>query len=110
MDFEDVRTIAFELPNVEEGLSYGAPALKIDGKHLFARWREDLDAVVLKTTFEEREELMATAPEVYFITDHYLNYEYILVSLKAVTRSALSDMVRRSYALTSVASKARKRK
>ena len=97
--YETVREIALGLPNVEDGLSYGAPALKVGGKKLFVRWREDLDAVVLKTTFDEREDLMAADPDVYFITDHYLNYEYVLVNLKTVSREALSDMIRRSYTL-----------
>ena len=80
--YETVREIALALPNVEDGLSYGDAALKVGGKHLFVRWREDLDAIVLKTTFEEREDLMAADPKVYFITDHYLKYEYVLVTLR----------------------------
>lgn len=101
IDYETVREIALALPNVEDGLSYGVPALKVGGKHLFVRLREELDAIVIKTTFEEREELMATDPNVYFITDHYLNYEYVLVNLKNVSRDALSDLIRRSYTLAS---------
>ena len=100
IEFETVRQIAHELPNVEDGMSYAAPALKIDGKHLFIRLREDLNAIVVKTTFEEREELMAADPDTYFITDHYLNYEYVLVSLGHVGEDALHDLIRRSYNLT----------
>lgn len=97
--FETVRQIALALPNVEDGLSYGAPALKIGGKHLFVRLREDLNAIVVKTTFEERDELMAADPAVYFITDHYLNYEWVLVGLEHVALDALSEMIRRAYSL-----------
>jgi hypothetical protein len=107
ISYETVRRIALALPNVEDGLSYGAPALKVSGKQLFVRLREELDAVVLRTTFEEREELMATDPTVYFITDHYLNYEYVLVNLKNVSLDALTDMIRRSYNLA-VAGKSKK--
>ena len=64
--YETVREIALALPNVEDGLSYGAPALKVGGKELFVRWREELDAIVLKTTFDEREDLMAADPDVYY--------------------------------------------
>src|SRR5436190_17711703 len=99
VNYETVREIALALPKVEDGLSYGAPALKVNGKHLFVRLRDELDAIVLKTTFDEREELMATDPDVYFITDHYLNYEYVLVNLKNVSLDALTDMIRRSYIL-----------
>ncbi len=99
INYETVRQIARALPNVEDGRSYGAPALKV-GKTMFVRLREDINAVVLKTTFEEREELMAADPDVYYITDHYLNYEYVLVSLELVTQEALEDMIRRSYNIT----------
>jgi len=98
MTWEDVRDIGLTLPGAEEGTSYGAPALKAR-KQLVARWRDDLNAVVLRTTFEEREGLMADDPKVYFITDHYLNYEYVLVNLAAVGREALNAMILRSYQL-----------
>ena len=97
--YEIVREIALALPNVEDGLSYGAPALKIGGKHLFVRLREDLNAIVAKTTFEERDELITEAPSVFFITEHYLNYEYVLVNLAIVSHDALTDIIRRAYKL-----------
>ena len=97
--WEDVREIALRLAGVEDGLSYGAPALKVGGKHLIVRWREDLNAIVVKTTFDEREGLMAEEPDVYFITDHYLNYEWVLVNLATVTRDALEAMITRAHLL-----------
>ena len=96
--YETVREMALALPNVEEGTSYGTPALKVRGK-LFVRLKEDGETIVLKTTYEEREELMAHDPETYFITDHYLNYPYVLVSLKDVSKDALRELVRASYKL-----------
>ena len=96
--FETIREIALGLPNAADGMSYGAPALKVNGK-LFIRWREDLNAIVLKTTFEEREAMMAEQPDVYFITDHYLNYEWVLVSLEYVPAAALPDLIKRAYNL-----------
>ena len=95
---ETVREIALKLPGVEDGLSYGAPALKRNG-NMFVRWREDLDAIVVKSTFDQRAELMSELPDVYFITDHYLNYPWVLVSLSAVTLDALSGIIRSAYDL-----------
>jgi len=97
--WDTVREIALRLPDVEDGTSYGAPALKVGGRHLIVRWREDLNAVVVKTTFDEREGLMAEEPDVYFITDHYLNYEWILVNLATVTTDALAAMISRAHQL-----------
>jgi len=94
--WDTLREIALRLPGVEDGMSYGAPALKIGGKHLIVRWREDLNAIVVKTMFDEREGLMAEEPEVYFITDHYLNYEWVLVNLATVTPEALEAMIARA--------------
>ena len=96
--FNTVREIALGLPGAADGMSYGAPAVKVNGK-LFIRWREDLNAIVLKTTFEEREAMMEEDPKVYYITDHYLNYEWVLVSLEHVSRDVLPDLIKRSYDL-----------
>jgi hypothetical protein len=96
--YDTVREIALALPNVEEGASYGTPALKIK-KKMFVRLKEDGETIVLKTSYEEREELIAHDPETYFITDHYLNYPYILVSLKSVHPDALKELIRASYNL-----------
>ena len=97
--WETVREIALALPNVEDALSYGAPAIKFGRKRLIVRLREDLNAIVVKTTFEERDELITEAPTIFFITDHYLNYEYVLVNLATVSHDALTDIIRRSYKL-----------
>ncbi len=102
--YDTVRRLALALPDVEEGTSYGTPALKVK-KKMFVRLKEDGETIVLKTTFEEREELIAADPETYFITDHYLNYEYILVNLNKVKIEALEDLIRGSYRMAQVKNK-----
>jgi hypothetical protein len=95
MTFETVRKAALTLPNVADGMSYGAPALKFRGK-LIVRWREDLDAIVLRTDFEARDEMMAADPDTYFITDHYRDYPWVLVRLGKLQKSALGDLLKRA--------------
>jgi hypothetical protein len=51
LSFEDVRQMGLALPGVEEGTSYGTPALKV-GKKLLARLKEDGETLVLKLGFE----------------------------------------------------------
>jgi hypothetical protein len=96
--FKDVRKLAWALQNVEESTSYGTPAFKVDGK-LIARLKEDGESLVVGTTFEEREEMMATEPETYYITDHYLKYPWVLVHLSRVRADALKDLLSRSWHL-----------
>ena len=97
--FEDVLKIASSIGRVEESTSYGTPALKVGGK-LMARLREDGDSLVVGTTFEERQEMMAAEPDTYYITDHYLKYTWILVRLSRASPDALRDLLSRALRLT----------
>jgi len=90
--YDLVRQMALQLPNVEEGTSYGTPALKVKGK-LFVRLREEDDAIVLRTTFEQRDGLMADDPNTYYITDHYREYPWVLVRLAAVRPDVLAELL-----------------
>jgi len=94
--FDAVREFALTLDNVEEGASYGTPAFRAGGA-LFARLREDGDSLVVRTTFEERAELLAADPDTYYITDHYLEYRWVLVRLSRVHPDALRDLLRGAH-------------
>jgi hypothetical protein len=96
MTYEDVRRIGLAMPGVEDGTSYGTAALKVK-KKLFVRLKEEGDVIVLKMPFDQREALMAEAPEIYFITDHYLNYEFVLVRLSKVGEEELRDLLKGAY-------------
>lgn len=106
VSFEDVRKIALGIEGVEEGTSYGTPALKVRGK-LVVRLREDGDSLVVGTTFEERDAMMADDPATYYITDHYLNYPWVLVRMSRVNREALRDLIQRACKLVSSKSRTR---
>jgi hypothetical protein len=98
--FEDVRKIALSLPKTEEGTSYGTPAFKTGGK-LFVRLKEDHESLVLRTTVEEREAMMADDPATYYITDHYLNYPWVLARMSKVHPDTLPDLLKRACRLAS---------
>jgi hypothetical protein len=103
LTFDTVRQIARTLPGAEEGTSYGTPAFKVKGK-LFARQHQDGESLVVGVDFEEREEMMSAAPEKFYITDHYLNYPWMLVRMSKVNKDELRDLLigswRRVAALT----------
>ncbi len=98
--FDGVRRIALDIEGVTESTSYGTPAFKVGGK-LIARLREDTESLVLGTTLEEREELMAAEPCTYFITDHYVKYPWVIVHLSCANPDALRDLLRRACRLAS---------
>ena len=43
--------------------------------------------------FDDRAELLAAAPDVYYVTDHYLNYNPVLVRLSRLTPDVLRDLL-----------------
>jgi hypothetical protein len=100
--FDDIREIAHALPGVVDGTSYGTPALKVGGK-LIARLHQSMDCAVLRSDLLGREILMQSAPDAFFITEHYRDYPWILVRLGVVEKSALPDLIERAWRL--VASK-----
>jgi hypothetical protein len=90
--FQAVREWALALPGVEEGTSYGTPALRVRGK-LFVRLWEDGETLVLKTDEYERDFLLESDPAAFFVTDHYRGYPIVLVRLAAVRPERLRALV-----------------
>jgi hypothetical protein len=105
--FDEIREIALVLPGVADSTSYGTPALKVGGK-LFARQHQSMDCVVLRIELLDREILMQSAPNAFFITDHYRDYPWILLRLGEVDKRVLPELIERAWRL--VASKTLVRK
>lgn len=70
------------LPSIEHGTSYGSSSLKVRGK--FLSRVKDADTLVVMCPLEEKEMLIAAAPNIYFETDHYKGWPAILVRLSAI--------------------------
>src|ERR1700722_20228688 len=85
--FDDIRKIALGMPEVEDGTSYGTPALKVR-KKLLVRLKEDGDSLVISgVPPEERELLVARQPKLFYFTDHYRNYPMVLIRLSKARRA-----------------------
>jgi hypothetical protein len=96
VSFDTVRRIGLALPGVEESTAYGSPALKVHGKLLACvpvNRSAEPGSVAVRVGFQDRAELIAAAPDVYYVTDHYLNYSAVLVRLSRVTPEALRDLL-----------------
>jgi len=96
--FEQVRLAAHVFPGVEDSTSYGTPALKVRGK-LLARLHQSGECFVLRANLLDREILMQSDPNVFFITDHYRDYPWILVRFSVVDAGALPDLIERAWRL-----------
>jgi hypothetical protein len=105
--WDDVRRIAFTLPETEEQSSRGVPGWRVKDKG-FA-WerplrRADLEALgdaapdgpILAARVPDvgaKEALLAEEPEVYFTTPHFDGYPAILVRLDRIGALELEELV-----------------
>lgn len=100
VDFDTVRRIAHDLFDVEDSTTYGSPALKVRGKLLTClavHKSAEPNSIAVRIDFERRAELIAEAPDLYYLTDHYVNYPVVLVRLSRIELSALRDLLRMSW-------------
>jgi hypothetical protein len=94
--FEMVRRVCLEFPQLQESAMFGKPALKLGGKMIacVARHRSaEPHSLVVRVDLEQRAELLAADPDVYYITDHYLDYPSVLVRLARVQPGILKDLL-----------------
>jgi len=96
IDFDTVRKIGLALPGVEESTAYESPALKVRGKLLACvptHRSAEPGSLVVRVGFDDRAELLAAAPDVYYVTEHYVGYTAVLVRLSRVTPDVLRDLL-----------------
>jgi hypothetical protein len=96
INFDTVRKIGLALSGVEESTAYGSPALKVHGKLLArvpAHRSAEPGSIAVRVGFDDRAELLAADPDVYYVTDHYLNYTAVLVRLSRVKPDVLRDLL-----------------
>ncbi len=96
IDFDAVRKVALALPGVEESTAYGSPALKVREKLLACvptHRSAEPGSLAVRVGFDDRAELLAAAPDVYYVTDHYVGYTAVLVRMSRVTPDVLRDLL-----------------
>ena len=97
MIFDDVRKLALAWPEVEDGTSYGTPALKVR-KKMLVRLKEDGDSLVMPgVPIDERDMLVESQPRVFYFTDHYRDYPMVLIRLSKARRAIVEPLQRRHW-------------
>jgi len=95
LDFKTVKRIALGMPDVDASTT--AQAVKVRGKLL--TWipinkSAEPGSLAVRIDLDRRAELLAEAPDVYYVTDHYVNYPVVLVRLSRIQPDALPDLLR----------------
>ncbi|HUD23089.1 MAG TPA: hypothetical protein VMQ60_09635 [Acidobacteriaceae bacterium] len=84
------------LPGVVRSTAYGSPALKVGGQLMACvpiNKSAEPGSLMLRGDRNARQTLLDDAPELYYVTDHYLGYDAVLVRLERLNRELLLDLL-----------------
>jgi hypothetical protein len=96
MTFATVRELALALPDVEEGTAWGTPAVKLRGRLLAcmaSHASAEPGTLAVRLGVEQRDAMLADAPEIYYLKPHYEGHACVLVRLSRIERDALKDLL-----------------
>lgn len=92
--FENVREIAMSLPGAEEGTSWGMPTFRVR-KKIFVRLIEDGESLAVKC--DDRDWWISSDPKIFHVTNHYLNYPWVLVRFAKAKPAILRDIIEQAW-------------
>lgn len=93
-----LRAMARALPGVEERLCHGTPAFYVRNK-IFARLQEDEEHISVAFPKTERDALIDRHPDVFSFTDHFANYDYVLMNLSAASAALARERLEGAWRL-----------
>ena len=107
----EARKIALSLSGADERPYFNRPSVFVHDQFL-TKVHEKEDAMVLRVSSMEMRDMMLEAEsKLFYITDHYRNFPFVLARLKTLTPKVLKEiLVGRAAQLALTAEKAAKRK
>jgi hypothetical protein len=89
----EARALALSLPGTEERRWFTHMCVFVHDRFLM-RVNDKEEAVLLQVgSMEMREMMLEAEPALFFVTDHYRNFPFVLARLKALTKSSLKQML-----------------
>ncbi len=89
----EARKVMLSLPGTDERPWFNQPSIFIHDRFL-AKTHKTEDAVVLQVgSMEMRDMMLEAEPKLFYITDHYRKFPFVLARLSALTRIVLKDML-----------------
>jgi hypothetical protein len=89
----EARKIALSVEGASEGPYFGKPAIFVAEKFL-TRVHHKEEAVVLAIgSMEMRDVMLEAEPRLFYITDHYKSFPYLLARLSKLDKATLKDLL-----------------
>jgi hypothetical protein len=89
----EARKIILSIPGTDERLWFNQPSVFLHDRFL-AKTHHKEDAVTFQVgSMEMRDMMLEAEPELFYITDHYRKFPFVLVRLSALTKTVLKEML-----------------
>jgi hypothetical protein len=89
----EARKMMLSIQGTDERLWFNQPSVFIHDRFL-AKTHHKEDAVTLQVgSIEMRDMMLEAEPELFYITDHYRKFPFVLVRLSALTKPMLKEML-----------------
>ena len=104
----EARKIALSVEGASEGPYFGKPAVFVAEKFL-TRVHTKEDAMVLAVgSMEMRDVMLEAEPKLFYITDHYKKFPYLLARLSKLDKATLKELL--DARLLQIEAKAKKKR
>ena len=108
---EEGWKIALAIPGAYEKLWFHKPAVFAHDRFLTKVHHKEEAMVLQVGSMEMRDMMLEAEPRLFYITDHYRNFPFVLARLTALTPKALKDMLTgRAAQLAQMPAKAKPKK
>jgi hypothetical protein len=89
----EARKIILSIPGTDERLWFNQPSVFLHDRFL-AKTHHKEDAVTLQVgSMEMRDMMLEAEPELFYITDHYRKFPFVLMRLSALTKTVLKEIL-----------------
>ena len=89
----EARKVMLAIPGTHERLWFNQPSIFLHDRFL-AKTHHKEDAVTLQVgSMEMRDMMLEAEPELFYITEHYRKFPFLLARLSALTKTVLKQML-----------------
>src|SRR6185437_8996099 len=104
----EARKIALSVAGASEGPYFGKPAVFVAEKFLTRVHTKEEAMVLAIGSMEMRDMMLEAEPRLFYITDHYKKFPYLLARLAKLDKATLKELL--SARLLQIESKAKKKR
>jgi len=89
----EARKIALSVEGASEGPYFGKPAVFVAEKFLTRVHTKEEAMVLAIGSMEMRDMMLEAEPKLFYITDHYRKFPYLLARLSKLDKATLKDLL-----------------